>query len=151
MATSYISAADFATRTIMSPAEVARLEERRPGFLASNLLLRSAEINARLSKRYATPFAAPVPEIVVLWLVQIVTLDAYQALGFAPTGSDEGIAAAAKSARDALEEAAKSDVGLYELPLRADTSAEGVSRGGPIVLTETSPYEALHREIEARR
>lgn len=148
MAISYLDKPGFILASVMPPDDVARLEERRPGYLERTLELRSAEINAQLTKRYAVPFAAPVPEIVILWLVRIVTMDAYLALGFAPSSVDEEIVKASVEAKGQIVEASKSETGLYELPLRADTTAEGVSKGGPVVLYETSPYAWMWRQYD---
>lgn len=152
MATAYLTDEEFRVCTKMPPEDLDALELRRPGFIRARLLMRSAEINGRLAKRYAVPFAAPYPEIVTLWLTGIVTLDGYEALGFSPASEQDGrIVEGAKSAWDALKEAADSEEGLYDLPLRANTSASGIERGGPLAYSEAGPYDWMARQSEAVR
>jgi len=50
-----------------------------------------------------------------------------------------------------LKEAADSKDGLFDLPLRADTTATGVSKGGPRGYSEASPYTNLDRQRARRR
>jgi guanyl-specific ribonuclease Sa len=84
------------------------------------------------------------------WLATLVTPLVYRKRGIDPT--DEQIVAAdaaAQTARDEIKEAADSETGLFELPLRADTSASGVDRGGPFGYAEASPYTWLDVQREA--
>jgi hypothetical protein len=50
-----------------------------------------------------------------------------------------------------LKEAADAKDGLIDLPLRADTTASGISRGGPLAYTETSPYAWTDVQAETGR
>lgn len=124
------------------PSEaVDELESVASGFLAAQLAAWSAWIDSRLSKRYATPFAAPFPIAVRMWLARIVTPRALQRRGV--DANDEqyiDIRDDAKAAESEVLEAANSEVGLFDLPLRGDTTATGISRGGPLGYSETSPY-----------
>lgn len=152
MSTPLITFEQWRLRTVMPPESVDALEMRRPGYVAARLALRTTEIHARLAKRYAVPFASPAPDVACMWLEQIVTGDAYEALGYAPGAHDERIIEAAKAAQEALKEAANSEVGLYELPLRADlASSDGVERGGPLFYAEQSPYEWTDAQVAAVR
>lgn len=148
-----ITVAEFRTATIATPANLDQLETRRPGFIAARLAMRTAEINGKLAKRYATPFASPAPTVAVLWLVQLVTADCYEALGYDTSSQqDAQIMAAATKASEAIDEAADAVGGLYELPLRADMpGSDGVSRGGPLAYSEASPYEWRTLQGEAVR
>jgi hypothetical protein len=148
---SYLTLDEWRTRSVMPPGDVERLEDVRPGFVAARLSMRSAELNARLAKRYAVSFGAPAPELVCLWLTVIVTLDAYEALGFPPGTDTARIVDAAKAAQDAAKEAADGQAGLYDLPLRANTDASGVERGGPLGYSEPGPYDWMDRQREEVR
>jgi hypothetical protein len=150
MSTPYLSIDRFKTLTAMPSVMVDRLESVAPGWLAAKLTARSRWIDARLSKRYATPFAAPVPEAIEDWLARIVTHAAYLRHGV--DQMDEQFAeikADAARAEDEIKEAAEAKDGLYDLPLRADTAASGVTKGAPYVYSERSP--SVWTQIQARR
>lgn len=148
----YLDVNAFKTRTVMSPEDVELLEEKAPGFLLSRLKIGTSRITAKLRKRYDAPFASPVPEVVLGWLTAMVTPDGYRKRGWNP--SDEQAAQVEQDRKDALAEidqAADSVEGLYDLPLRADTTATGITRGGPLVYSEPSPYDWTDRQREAIR
>ncbi len=138
----------------MPPADVNALEANRSGFITKRLEIRTGEIHARLAKRYATPFSSDSPpDAVVGWLVALVTLDAYMARGFNPGSEQDGIVVAdSQRAQDAIKEAADSQTGLYDLPLRQDSvGTSGVTLGGPLGYSEASPYEWTDVQAEAVR
>lgn len=150
MSTPYLTIDRFKTLTAMPGVMVDRLETVAPGWLEAKLIARSRWIDARLSKRYATPFTAPVPEAVEDWLARIVTLAAFLRHGV--DAMDEQFAeikADAERAEAEIKEAAEAKEGLYDLPLRADTSASGITKGAPYVYSEKSPSVWTH--IQARR
>ncbi len=132
--------------------DVARLEAVYPGFLDAKLREESGWLNGRLQKRYATPFATPVPSIVEKWLVAIVTLWGYKKRGFdalSPEGAE--VVKDSETARAEVKEAADSEEGLFDLPLRDDTSATGIARGGPLAYSEPDPYAWMDAQREAVR
>lgn len=101
----------------------------------------SAWIDSRLVKRYAAPFDSPYPVAVKGWLNRIVTLRCYLRRGV--DSGDRQVAEIkldAENAQAEIKEAADAKDGLYELPLRADTTATGAKRGTPRVYSEASPY-----------
>lgn len=137
----YLTVELFRVESLMPGSQVDQLEAAEPGFLAARLQRRSGNIDARLRKRYVAPFEAPVPDKVVEWLVALVNQDCYLKLGVDPLDLQMAeILAAAKLAVEELKEAADSVEGLFDLPLRADTTSTGISKGGPMAYTEASPY-----------
>ena len=111
-------------------------------------------LNARLRKRYAAPFADPVPPIVKRWVKYLVIVDCYDKRGCDP--SDQTIQRYVDNRdRPRLTEIKRSRAdsvdGLFDLPLRADTTATGVSKGGPLVYSEQSPYVWTSRQARAGR
>lgn len=137
----YLTVAEFKARTVMPSVAVDEVEVISPGFVLARLTIESAGIDSRLRKRYAAPFAAPVPDVVLGWLVAVVTEQAYRKRGIDPTDEmAETYLEDAKRARDEILEAANSDEGLFDLPLRQDTTETGISQGGPYGYSEASPY-----------
>lgn len=137
----YLTESDFRLQTLLPVNVIDEVEDRTPGWVTQQLLMVSARIDTRLTKRYAVPFASPYPIAVLEWLTHIVSWRCYLKRGVNSLDSE---ATEYKSQHDQalkeLEEAANSNTGLFELPLRADTAATGVSRGGPRAYTEQSPY-----------
>lgn len=140
--TGYLDVDGFRLRSIMPDDSITRLENKSPGWLQTALNAKSAWIDAKLSKRYLVPFTAPVPDIVIGWLAALVTPDAYARLGFNPSSDQDksSIIDPADQARDEIDEAADSREGKFELPLLQGSSQGGISKGGPLGYSETSPY-----------
>jgi phage gp36-like protein len=148
----YLTAAEFKLLTPMPASDVDALESAAPGWLAAQLEQSSADIDARLRKRYAVPFGSPAPHAVRGWLARIVTRRAYLRRGVDPT--DPQFAEIVKDAEQAvleIAEAANGETGLFDLPLRADTTATGITKGGPLGYSEQSPYVAFDRQGEIGR
>ena len=149
----YLDVVQFRVRTEMPDEDVELVESRYPGFVLARLREETAWINGRLMKRYAVPFAEPVPEIVLGWLTKMVTPSVYRKRGWNATSEqDQEILSAEKTAREEIKEAANSQEGLFELPLRDNRpDISGVSAGGPLGYSEASPYTWTDRQKEAAR
>lgn len=149
----YLDTAGFALRTMMPAGEVEALDIASPGWLATQLETVSDVINSRLRKRYAVPFALDsVPGVIVDMLVSIVTARAYVKRGVAPTDEQFGLVKEqADAALATLKEIADSNEGLYDIPIRDDSTATGATLGGPLGYSEAGPYDAWDRQIEAVR
>lgn len=140
----YLTVQEFATRSILSSTDVDYLETRYPGFLDSRLAVNTSRIHARLGKRYDWPFASPVAEIVLGWLVALTTIDAFEKRGWDPSDvQSANVVQARDNALDEIKEAADAKDGLFELPLRQDNPTTAITRGAPLVYTQTSPYAAM--------
>lgn len=149
--TAYLDLDGFKDRTTMPPGDVDSVESRRPGYIAKRLLVWTSEINATLAKRYKTPVAQP-PEVLLGWLADLVTLDAYKARGFNPGAEqDDLIEKAATRALERLTEVANGEKGLIELPLLegAVEEADAVTKGSPLGYSEVGPYEWVDVQAEA--
>ena len=137
----------FRLRTLMPDADVVRLEEDFPGYIEARSAVWQSRFEAQLKKRYAVPFSVPAPEIFLGWVEACTTVDAYHKRGV--NTSDEQFVDVVKRRTDALEEvalAADAVDGLFDLPLRQDTTATGISRGGPLAYSEASPYTAFDQQ-----
>jgi hypothetical protein len=139
----YLTFATFKDRTIIPAPDVDHVEATSPGFIDKRLVVEQSRIDARLRKRYAVPFAEPVPEIVLGWLTDIVTEVAYRKRGVDPNDAQASeYAADAQRAREELLEAANAVDGLFELPLRQDLPGpSGVSESeGPFGYSEVGQW-----------
>lgn len=99
---------------------------------------RSSKIRARLVKRYAVDFAdpGPVADVILGWLGALVDRDVQEYVGGPPEGrEDEWIVKRADQAEAELKEAADSETGLFELPIRNTDplGSCGINKGGPVV------------------
>lgn len=152
MTTSYLDLAGFRAATIAAGEWVDEVEARYPGWIANRLAIESQRIDARLRKRYACPFAAPYPLIVVEWLTAIVTDNMMRKRGIDATDEQAETYSADRTTAEAeMKEAADSVEGLYDLPLRADTSAAGIVAPQVLGYSEASPYVAFDIQAEAAR
>jgi hypothetical protein len=127
------------------------LERDYPGWLDAQLEQESRNIDSRLRKRYAVPFALPAPAKACEWLARLVTHNSHYQRGFRAS-DDESVELAKTSKTDALaemKEAADSVVGLYDLPLAS--GASGISKGGPQVYSEQSPYVGFDQQGQTGR
>lgn len=123
-------------------------------FVTKRIATHQSWIESRLMKRYLAPFAAPVPQIVIGWLVALVTLDVFSKRGFNPGSAqdEEAIIGRAQRARDEIKEAADSKDGLFDLPVRQDLpGTSAVTRGGPLSYSEASPYTWTDKQAELAR
>ena len=138
---SYLTTAEFKTRTLIPGEFVDAIEAVDAGWTLIQLEEASAWIDSRLRKRYAAPFSSPYPVQVLSWLARVVTVRCLLKGGVAAT--DEQYLSIQQDAADAkaeITEAATSDAGLFDLPLRSDTTATGIAKGGPLSYSEQSPY-----------
>lgn len=116
----------------------------------------SRMFDARLAKRYVTPFD-PVdpPEAIKFHVGNVVAYQLWLKIGYDPgSQQDTNI----KDARDEslawLANAADSPEGTVELPRREDPTKADVSaikRSGPISYSEATPFEWVRRQAERAR
>lgn len=138
---SYLTLAQYKALAVIPAEFITAIESITPGWTLAQLTSESAWINSRLSKRYAVPFADPCPEVVQRWLHRIVTVSAYLKRGFDPTDRQGAMYVSQRDeALEEIKEAANAETGLFDLPLRADTTASGISKGFPMGYSEQSPY-----------
>ncbi len=122
------------------------------GFTEAQIDVTSDWLDAQLRKRYAAPFTAPIPGIVEQWVARLITPDVLIKRGVNAT--DEQFAAMEKradQAREQIQQAADSETGLYDLPLRDDLAASGISAGNPRVYSEQSPYVYTDVQVDTAR
>jgi len=148
----YQTLAEFRTATLMPGSFVDEVEQNDPGFVDRRLYLNSAKIDARLAKRYDAPFKQPAPAVVLEWLTSLVTYEVWLKRGIAATDQQaEQYKADRDNARGDIESAANSEVGLFDLPLRSNTDASGVTRGFPMGYSEQSPYTWMTQQEQRGR
>lgn len=148
----YLTTSEFKTRSLIPSGYVDDIESVDSGWTLIQLEEASAWIDSRLRKRYAAPFASPYPVAVLSWLTKLVTVRCYLKRGVEAT--DEQFVSIQQDAMDAkaeIKEAADSNVGLFDLPLRSDTTATGIDRSGPFSYSEQSPYVGFSRQARTGR
>lgn len=148
----YLTLAQWRLKTQMPASAVDALEAEASGYIDEQLEDESRWIDARLAKRYAVPFVVPVPTAVTRWLARIVTESAYLRRGYNPDDQQAArFKELADEARAEIKEAADSEKGLFELPLREDTTAGGISKGAPMGYSEASPFVFMDRQVATGR
>lgn len=148
----YVDLAYVKTVGSMPPADLDALESLYPGTFAAVAESVSRVFDGRLWKRYAAPFASPYPEALKWHVAQVVVAALWQKRGYNPGSAQDAIIQSNREAALAwLKEAADSKDGLIELPLRENTTAEGVARGGPRAYHEASPYRWTDVQRDAGR
>lgn len=149
---SYLDLAGFKSRSIMPSVDIDEVETAEPGFIDQALASRSKWIDAQLARRYVVPFASPYPEAVLDWLTRLVTPLAYNKRGI--NRSDQQFEEIKEQAKDVgleVADAANSETGRFDLPLRSNVETSGIERGMPLVYSELSPYTDADMQAEAIR
>jgi len=137
----------------MPPADVDAVDALFAGKFDAIAAAVSAMFEAKLHKRYATPFDQPYPEALRWHVAQVVVAELWRMRGYDPGHPlDQVIEDRRKEALEWVREAADSKDGLVELPKRADQAGtSAVDAGGPRGYSEASPYDWLDRQAEAVR
>lgn len=146
----YLTLATLKARTLAPPEYLDTIEAAEPGWIDTMLGSVSAWIDARLRKRYAAPFEDPPPAAVLDWANVIATLQVYWKRGVNP--NDEQVVLMrelAATAKEEIKEAADAKDGLFDLPLRSDTTADGIINAGPLAYSEASPYQWIDAQAIA--
>ena len=139
----YLTVDEYKAIALIPASWVDELESMpgNAGFTAMQLEVGSDYLDSRLRKRYAAPFQAPVPGIIKQWLARLVTPDVLIKRGVNATDQQfEKIVEKAAAADAQILEAANAETGLFDLPLRDDTVASGITSGATRAYSEQSPY-----------
>jgi hypothetical protein len=100
----------------------------------------SGRADGRLRKRYETPVRNP-PDPLKMYVVAVVTRRAFLFRGVDPSSKQfQEITADASAAEADLKETADGEHGLWDLPIRTNSQASGVTKGGTRVYSAASPY-----------
>lgn len=153
----YLTLATFRDMTTMPGVFVDEVETLNPGWLAIQIDLWSRWVDARLRKRYEAPFNAydadpPTPITVRGWVCSIVTMHAYLKRGVDPNDLHWPLVEKAHDdAKAEVLEAANSQDGWFELPLRDTEDANAVTKTGPLSYSEASPFVAFDIQSDRAR
>lgn len=149
----YLDIDGLKLETVLPSSYVDDVEAMEPGWLDRQIVSRGRWIDAQLSKRYATPFAAfdaaePTPSAVQGWVARLIA-----PLIMFKRGVDQSdaqfdlIREDADEAKAEIQAAADAEEGLWELPLR-DGGPSGVRRGATRSYSERSPF--VHTDVQRR-
>lgn len=148
----YLTYQKFRNLAVIPEAFIDDVEKTSPGWVANQLEYWARWLDARLRKRYASPFAAhdatpPTPATVQGWLARIVTVRVWLKRGVDPDDLQYvTIAQDAENAFAEVLEAANSDEGWFDLPLRTDANGSAITQGNPRAYSEQSPYVWTDRQ-----
>lgn len=149
---SYLTFAEYSARSRIRASLITQAGSAK---VEAWLAERSSKICARLVKRYAVDFTdpGPTPDVVLGWLGALVDHDVQEYVGGTPEGREDAwIVKRAEQADAEIKEAADSETGLFELPLR-NTDALGnsaINKGGPFVRKYLTPFK-FWQAIASRR
>lgn len=149
---SFLSKEEFLQRTSMPRSYAEAIDVAETGWLDRQLSQKTSWIEARLAKRYG-PFTSPYPEVLQDWLAALVTFRCWLRRGHDPT-DEQALLYKEEAAKAEAEifEAANSETGLFDLPLRADLpGSTGISRGGTFGYSEQSPYVWMEAQRDTGR
>jgi len=132
---------------------VNEVEARYPGWVEAQIAAYSRWVEAQLRKRYATPFNAydgvpdPTPPQIQFWLARLVAVPVWLKRGVDPNDLQfEEVRTDRDNAREEIADAANSETGLYDLPLKVSKDGSLIVHGGPFSYSEQSPYVAFDRQ-----
>lgn len=145
---------EFTDRSQFDDDRATELEAKRTGWLMTNILRISADIDARLVKRGDIQanggcFLAPYPDKVKGWVARILTPLAYSSLGIVPTLPEsiwDYIVKDAERADAEITEAANPVTGLLILPIQNGSPKEQATEPTTLFYAEQSPFTSKHRQ-----
>jgi hypothetical protein len=148
----YLTIDGFKDLSTMPSEFVDEIETRYPGWLDKQFNSVARWIDARLRKRYEAPFAAydsdpATPTTVQDWVNRIVTMRAYMKRGIDPNDLQWPLVENDHNeAKKEVLEAANSQDGWFELPLRDTEDENAVTKTGPLSYSEQGPYTWTDRQ-----
>jgi len=145
--TPFLTFESWKARSRLGPEKCNDLYARAPVQVDTCLSDVSYWINARLRKRY-DELQYPQDPTVLGWTRDIVDFDMFILQGGDPSSEqDATFKERAETARAEVKEAADAKDGLFDLPLRKDITATGVTKGYPRACSDASPYTWTDRQV----
>ncbi len=153
----YVDDAYIKSVGLMPTDDVVFLRAQEPEFVDGTYLAVSRIFDAKLTKRYVTPFGlesgsfviTDVPEAVRFNVAQVCVSRMFAKRGFNPgSKQDEDVIIGERDRAFLwLNEAADAEKGFIELPRRAlEPDVSAVAKGSPKVYSEQSPYAGFDRQ-----
>lgn len=152
--TIYLDYSGFEGLSALPREYLCELNELHPGWIEQQINYWSRWLDARLRKRYDTPFPAfdavptPTPIEVQGWVARMVSWWVLVKRGVDPNDAQASlIKEDADRAMAEVLEASNGETGMFDLPTSETSDASLVSRGGPMTYAEASPY--VYRDVQA--
>lgn len=142
----YLTVDGFKALSTLPSSFVDDVELEEPGWTANQLAIWSRWLEARLRKRYPTPFPAhddtpPTPLTVQAWLARLVTVKVWLKRGVDPNDRQfDAVHDDHLAAKEEILEAANTAEGWFDLPARDDEDASAIRGSSPRGYSEQSPY-----------
>lgn len=150
----YVTIEDIKDLGTLAAEDIDEIERLYPGVTLRIATKVSAHFDSRLAKRYAAPFQAPYPDVIIDNVARVVAYRLALKRGFNPSSEqDQLIEKEKEEALAWVKEAADSKDGLIELPARQATPPDvaAVNAGGPLGYSEPDPYTWTVLQAEAAR
>lgn len=145
----------FKKHSVLPEGFANKVERDTPGFVDTQLDTWSRWIDARLRKRYASPFNAfdGVPDVtppqIQLWLAALVTIPVWIKRGVDPGDLQFDLVLEDRNtAKAEILEAANSDNSWFDLPLKVSEDGTLISRPSTRFRSEQSPFVFTDRQFE---
>lgn len=149
---SYLTIARYKLLSAMPSSFIDEVEDRYAGYVAAQVEIISARIDAKLRKRYDFPVTdvTKIPLVVEAWTTHLLDTEVFLKRGVSATDEQwQEYVKRKDGALSELDQAANSETGLFDLPKRNDDSSEsGIVYGAPLVYSEQSRYVGFDREAE---
>ena len=154
---SYLDITKLKNLVLIPSSYVDEVELGAPGYVQGQLDYWARWIDSKLAKRYVVPFAAhdatpATPVAVQGWLARLIAPRLMLKRGVDQNDLQfETILEDARDAKTEIDEASDAVDGLYDLPLLSTASSGGITKGGPLGYSETSPYVWADSQAEVGR
>jgi hypothetical protein len=145
----YLTFATWKARSRWSSADCDDIYAREQDKVDNALADVTEWINARLRKRYDEA-QLPTNRTILGWCRDIVDLEVFIIRGGNPSSAQDSLwVSKHDTAKAEIKEAADAKEGLFDLPLKQDSTSTGIAKGAPLGQAQAGPYTWLDEQAAA--